>query len=204
MEFEKAETEETENSASDMGNIGCEAPLNSDAAPSLTEDTARRRVIEEMFEGKTMSYFDMATLALEYHEIYKRHFAQTAQKPRKGRPGVVSAMARELAVPGGSEAAKRAWIERALKVARMSPEARVAAKKAKLDRNRSALYEIIDCGNSSAKQMQKIREIELSKAKRKQETKAFIKKTIRIPVAREDEVVAELIALAEKMEVEVI
>jgi hypothetical protein len=60
-------------------------------------------------EGKAMIYFVMAERALEYHEIYKkRGIAQNAQNPKPGRPGVVSAMARELAVPGNSDAAKRA------------------------------------------------------------------------------------------------
>lgn len=176
--------------------------LKGTAAPTpqgrKTDDEARLGEIRQMFEGKAMSYFTMAERALEYHDIFtKRDFAQNAQKSKRGRPGVVTAMARELAVPGNSEAAKRAWIERALKVAQMSPEAVDAAKKAKLERNRSALIEVAAAG-SAAEQVQMIEQITERKAKQKKNAKFFVTKTVRIPVARGDEIFEKLIAFAEE------
>jgi hypothetical protein len=166
-------------------------------------DDARLAEIRHEFNGKAMSYFDMAKHALEYHDIKKRNFEQNDQNARVGRPGLLAAMARELEIPGKSDDAKLAWLKRALKVARLSPEAKTAAVSAKLERNRSALIEIAEAGGS-AKQLQKIDEIKQRKAKSKKDAKTFQKKIVRFPAARETEVMAKLVAFADELGVEVI
>jgi hypothetical protein len=174
--------------------------------PTVNEclsDEARLGEIRQEFKGKAMSYFEMAKHALEYHDIKKRNFEQNDQKARVGRPGLLAAMARELEIPGKSDDAKLAWLKRALKVARLSPEAKNAAVSAKLERNCSALIEIAEAGGS-AKQLQKIDEIEQRKDKSKQEAKLFLKKTVRFPVARGDEVLGKLISFADENGVEII
>ncbi len=180
--------------------------LNCEATLQTTEIGCEARLAEirSMFKGKAMSYIEMAERALEYHDIFKkRDIAQSAQKPRMGRPGVVSAMARELAVPGSSDAGKRAWIERALEVARMSPQAAEAAKKAKLDRNRSALSEIAKAGEP-AKQLEKVEEIKRLKANSRKKAKTFVKRTVRFPLAGSKDILGKLIAFAEAHDIEVI
>jgi hypothetical protein len=182
------------------------APEDTEAKGAECKKTSPRRLaeLEQMFKGKAMSYFEMAQAVLEYHDIYKRVFAQSVQKAQKGRPGVVSAMARDLTVlPGRTPDARRAWIERALKVARLSPEAKTAAVHAKFDRNRGALIEIAEAGGS-VQQLQKIEELKQRTAKRKRQAKVFLKKTVQFPAARGDEIMAKLISFVEEIGIEII
>lgn len=186
------------------------APMAADGAEHSEEESratrheqkndgdARLAEIRRMFEGKAMSYFVMAERAREYHDIYaKRDIAQNAQNPRVGRPGVVSAMARELAVPGNTPAARRAWLDRALMVARMSPQAVEAAKKAKLNRNQSALIEIAEA-DCPSEQLQRVEQIKQRKEKKRKEAKSTIKKIVCFPAERSDEIFEKLIAFAEE------
>ena len=188
------------------------APLDAnesstEAKPRGTDEgktvEARLAEIKQMFAGKSMSYFDMAESAREYHDLKAKEFAQSAQKVRVGHPGVISAMARELEIPGKSDAAKRAWLERALKVAKLSSEARDAAAKAKLDKNRSALIEIAEAGDVT-EQLKTVARIEKRKAEAKMQAKRFIKKTVRLPVKGGDELLGALMSFAEKNGIQVI
>jgi hypothetical protein len=68
---------------------------------------------------------------------------QTVQKSRRGRPqGGIAKAARELPVPGDTEDARRKVIERALKIAKIEPEAKLAAQAAGLDRKPTALLDV--------------------------------------------------------------
>lgn len=178
-----------------------------DLGPSSTDehkcDEVRLAEIRQKFAGKAMSYFDMAKQALEYFELKKRNIAQSAQKGRVGRPGIISEMARELEIPGKSDKAKRAWLDRALKVANLSPEAKDAAVKAKLEKNRSALIEIAKAGDR-VEQIKRVEEIEKRKAKAEKEAKMFVKKKIRFPAVGGDEILAKLIKFAEHNRIEFI
>jgi hypothetical protein len=174
------------------------------SSPGTDPDQARLVEIQQEFKAKAMPYFEMAERILEYHTIYvKRNSAQSAQNPKAGRPGVVSGMARELAVPGNSDAARRAWIYRALKVAKMSPGAVAAAKAAKLDRNRKALTEIVEAGDAD-EQLKKVSEVQQRKADSKKEAKKYFKKIVRIPIAKRDALTAELLKFAREMDVEIL
>jgi hypothetical protein len=179
------------------------AETKTPTANECLSDEARLAEIRQEFKSRAMSYFDMAKHALEYHDIKRRNFEQNDRKKRVGRPGLLAAMARELEIPGKSDDAKLAWLKRALKVARLSPEAKTAAVSTKLERNCSALIEIAEAGGS-AKQLQKIEEIKQRKIQSKKEAKLYLKKTVRFPVAREDEVLGKLISFADEIGVEII
>jgi ParB family transcriptional regulator, chromosome partitioning protein len=90
---------------------------------------------------------------------------QNVAKPKGGRPeGAIAKAARELPLKGKTQPARRKAIERGLKIAAISPEAKGAVTKAGLDDDRSALREIAKV-QSSKEQLSKVREIVKRKAK---------------------------------------
>jgi hypothetical protein len=89
---------------------------------------------------------------------------QKVQKPKGGRPqsGVAKA-ARQLPVKGKTHEARRKRIERAIKIAAISLEAKAAIRKAGLDQHPSALYQIARQKDRKA-QVAKVQEIAARKA----------------------------------------
>ena len=84
---------------------------------------------------------------------------QKVQKPKGGRPqsGVAKA-ARQLPVKGKTQEARRKRIERAIKIAAISSEAKAAIRKAGLDEHQSALCQIANQKGRKA-QVAKVEEI---------------------------------------------
>jgi hypothetical protein len=84
-------------------------------------------------------------LVAEWVEIERIRVGQIDHPPAGGRQKTdkgIARAARVLAVPGKSEQGRRKFIERALQVASISPEAKAAAIAAGLDNNRAALRQI--------------------------------------------------------------
>ena len=95
---------------------------------------------------------------------------QNVQKRDRGRPeSGISEAARRLPIKGKSHAAKRKNVERALKVASIFPEAKDAAKKAGLDKNRSKLLKVAAEKTLDA-QLAKVRELKQSSRGTKRKT----------------------------------
>ena len=90
---------------------------------------------------------------------------------RPGRRAEISEAARRLPIKGKTHAAKRKNVERALKVASIFPEAKDAAKKAGLDKNRSKLLKVAAEKTLDA-QLAKVRELTAGKP----ETRARVTK----------------------------
>jgi ParB/RepB/Spo0J family partition protein len=89
---------------------------------------------------------------------------QKVQKPKGGRPqsGVAKA-ARQLPVKGKTQEARRKRIERAIKIAAISSEAKAAIRRAGLDEHHAALCQIADQKDRKA-QVAKVKEIAARKA----------------------------------------
>jgi ParB family chromosome partitioning protein len=91
---------------------------------------------------------------------------QNVAKPQGGRPeGVIAKVARELALKGKTQQARRKAIERGLKIAAIGSEAKVAVRKAGLDDNKSALREIAKV-ETAEEQLQKVQELVDREAKK--------------------------------------
>jgi ParB/RepB/Spo0J family partition protein len=100
---------------------------------------------------------------------------QNVAKRKVGRPeGAIAKAARDLPMKGKTQQARRKAIERGLKIAAISSEAKVAVTKAGLDDNRSALHEIAKIENAE-EQLQKVQEIIKRQAK-KQAKRDHVKK----------------------------
>lgn len=100
--------------------------------------------------------------------------------------------------------ARAAWLDRALKIACISPEAEKAAKNAELDRNQSALLKIVE-SDDPFKQLETIEEIKRTKtASKKKEVKKFLNKTIRFPADRKKEVLEKLATFVDELGIDVI
>jgi ParB family chromosome partitioning protein len=84
---------------------------------------------------------------------------QNVAKPQGGRPrGAIAKAARELPIKGKTQQARRKAIERGIKIAAISSEAKIAVRSAGLDDNRSALREIAKV-ETSEEQLNKVQEI---------------------------------------------
>jgi hypothetical protein len=110
------------------------------------ESDARMAKIGEILDHAAMHLLDKCALVAEWVRIAEAKvsvFGQVVQKHQGGRPeGGVSRAARELPVPGKTFGARRKFIVRAVDINAISPEAKVAARAARLDDNQSALLEI--------------------------------------------------------------
>jgi hypothetical protein len=187
-----------------------DAGVGSEAKASLE---ARRTEISNFFVHAHAPYLKKADLALEYFNITERLILDNlVQNSGPGRPGIISRVARELALPGKTEQARRKWLERALNVAGISPDAKSAARQADVARYQSALLEIAKAGGEDD-QIRKVEEIVARKrdraAARKRDRKRrapgqkCLKAVIRYPADRK-EVRAALTTFAERMEVELL
>ena len=87
---------------------------------------------------------------------------QIVHKPGRPKGGIAEA-ARRLPVTGKTQHARRKTVERSIKVASVSPEAKAAAKEAGLDDHRSAMLEIAKQKTPEA-QIQKVHQIVARKA----------------------------------------
>jgi hypothetical protein len=110
------------------------------------EDDARLPEIEEILGGGQMTVLDKAALIGEYVSILNRVglCGQNVQKisGKIGRPvGGTAQAARVLCVPGKTEEARRKWIERALMINRLSPEAKAAAREGGIGDHQRALLQ---------------------------------------------------------------
>jgi ParB/RepB/Spo0J family partition protein len=103
---------------------------------------------------------------------------QNVAKRKVGRPkGAIEKAARDLPMKGKTQQARRKAIERGLKIAAISSEAKVAVTKAGLDDNRSGLREIAKIENAE-EQLQKVQEIIKRQAK-KQAKRDQVKKAVK-------------------------
>jgi hypothetical protein len=131
------------------------------------ESDARMAQIEEILDHAAMHLLEKCALVAEWvHHAEAKVwvFGQVDQKPEGGRPeGGIARAARALPVPGKTTEARRKFVERALKIDGMWPEAKVAAKEAKLDNIQSALLAIASERSSEA-QLAKVQEIAARKA----------------------------------------
>jgi hypothetical protein len=134
--------------------------------PNGDESDARMVQIEEILGHAAMRLLEKCALVAEWvhhAEAKSSVFRHFVQKPQGGRPeGGVARAARELPIPGKSIGARRKFIERALKIDGMGPEAKVAAQAAGLDDTQSALLAI--ASEHSRAQLAKVQEIATRKA----------------------------------------
>lgn len=90
---------------------------------------------------------------------------QVEQKKGRGRPfGGIAKAARALLIKGNTAAAKRAKVNRAIKIDKIHPDAKAAAKKAGLDKNESKLLAIAK-EKTKEDQLAKVHELSASKPK---------------------------------------
>ena len=103
---------------------------------------------------------------------------QNVAKPKGGRPeGAIAKAARELPLKGKTQQARRKAIERGIKIAAISSEAKVAVTGAGLDDNRSALREIAKVETPEG-QLNKVQEIVERQAK-KPANRNHVKKAVK-------------------------
>jgi hypothetical protein len=131
-----------------------------------TEVEARLwEAMENLYRADLTSLEEAEHQAECVRQIAKRDSVsrQNVAKPQGGRPeGAIAKAARELPLKGKTQQARRKAIERGIKIAAISPEAKAAAKEAGLDDNRSVLRDIATL-ETSEEQLHKVQEI----AKRK-------------------------------------
>jgi hypothetical protein len=167
---------------------------------------ARLVEIAAIFDHAGLNYFARAELALEYVDITEQlEFGQHVQKG-SGRPGIISKTALALTLPGKTDAARVKWLQRALKIAEISPAAKAAAKQAKVARYQSDLFAIADAGDES-EQLKKVAEIAALRRDKKKgrsvEPKSMTA-VIRFPANRKKEILALLATFAETNEVDLL
>jgi hypothetical protein len=144
---------------------------------TLTDDEVDRRMskIEEILGHTAMRLLDKSALAAEWvrHAEAKMSVSgQIVRKPQGGRPeSGIALAARKLPVPGQSPEARRKYIERALKIDSIWPEAKAAARTAGLDDNQSALLTIAG-ERSPEKQLARVNELAERKAQSRGKRKA--------------------------------
>jgi hypothetical protein len=106
---------------------------------------ARLTEIVEIIHHAGLPILDTAPLIQEWVKTWVRanDFGQVVQEFTVGRPnGGIAQAARVLCVPGKTEEARRKSIERSMKIAGISSEAKAEAKRLGLDDNQSALLAI--------------------------------------------------------------
>jgi hypothetical protein len=137
------------------------------SVPNGDEVDVRMAKIEEILGYTTMPKLETYELVAEWvrhAEAKVSVFGQPVHKPKGGRPeGGASRAARELPVPGKTFGARRKFIERAIKIDCMSPEAKHAVRAFRLDNVQSALLDIAEERSLDA-QIAKVQEIAARKA----------------------------------------
>jgi hypothetical protein len=128
------------------------------------ESDARIARIEEILAHAAMPLLDKCELVAEWvHYAEARVSGQPVHKPQGGRPeGGVARAARELPVPGKTPEARRKFVERAIKITSIWPEAKAEARTAGLDDTQSALLAIAQAHSLEA-QLAKLQEIAAGK-----------------------------------------
>ena len=154
--------------------------LNAPAATAIVSDVptgggqpngdqvdVRMAKIEEILRHAGMHLLEKCGLAAEWlHHAEAKLSVVVGQHGEKsaGRPeGALTRAARELCVPGSTPTARRKFMERALKIDSIRPEAQSAARTAGLDNIQSALLSIA-AGRSVEAQLAKVQEIAARKA----------------------------------------
>jgi hypothetical protein len=122
--------------------------LTDTALPNGDDVDVRMAKIAEVLDHAATPHLEKCELVAEWVRHAEAKFSvsgQVDQKPGAGRPeGGISRAARELPLPGKSEEARRKFIQRAIDINCIWPEAKSAARKAKLDNIQSALLNIAD------------------------------------------------------------
>jgi hypothetical protein len=134
-----------------------------------TEVEARLwEAMENLYRGELTALEQAEHQAECVRQIAKRDAVsrQNVAKPKGGRPeGAIAKAARELPMKGKTQQARRKAIERGIKIAAISSEAKAAVKKSALDDNPSALREIAKV-ETAEEQLNKVREIVERQAKK--------------------------------------
>jgi hypothetical protein len=114
--------------------------------------------MEDLYRGK-LTALEEAEHQAECVRRIAEVSRQNVPKPKGGRPeGAIAKAARDLPMKGKTQEARRKAIERALKIAAIASEAKVAVRKAGLDHNKSALREIAKV-ETAEEQLQKVQEL---------------------------------------------
>jgi hypothetical protein len=122
--------------------------------------------IDEILRRAAIHLLEKCALVAEWLHHDESKFSIVGQVVEKstGRPeGALTRAARKLCVPGSKPIARRKFIERALKIDGIRPEAKSAAQAAGLDNTQSALLAIAR-ERSLAAQLAKVQEIAARKA----------------------------------------
>ena len=126
------------------------------------ERQARLVRLGENLWRKTFTVLQRAEMMVEYLHLASAKLyisGQPGQKSKLGRPpSGISLAARELPTIGRSVHARRQIIGQFTKIAAISPEAKEAAKEARLDNNQRALLKIAKAGTRKA-QVRKVAEL---------------------------------------------
>jgi hypothetical protein len=126
------------------------------------DEDERMSQIKEILGHAAMPVLDKCELVAEwvrYAEAKLSVFGQIVPKPKGGRPeGGIARAARELPVRGKSPDARRKFIERAIKIHGIWPEAKSAVRTAGLDDAQTALLAIAQAHSLEA-QLAKVEEI---------------------------------------------
>jgi hypothetical protein len=140
---------------------------SNDVRPNGDQIDFRMVRIEEILRHAGMHLLEKCGLAAEWlHHAEAKLSVVLGQHVEKsaGRPeGALTRAARELCVPGKTPEARRKFMERALKIDGIRPEAKSAAQAAGLDNNQSALLAIAH-EHSLEAQLAKVDEIAARKA----------------------------------------
>jgi ParB/RepB/Spo0J family partition protein len=127
------------------------------------------QALENLYRSELTALEQAEHLAVIVRRIAERESGQTAKKGKSkgGRPeSVVTKTARDLPVPGKTQAARKKALERGLRIAAMSPEVKTEILEAGLDGNQSALIEIAEQDTTEG-QLAKIQEIAQKKTSSK-------------------------------------
>jgi ParB/RepB/Spo0J family partition protein len=131
---------------------------------------ARRWEIDENLNRHRLTAIEEADHIAERMRTFDNEEAESGQKggkPKQGRPqGTIAKAAGKLRLKGKTQKARRKQIERGLKIASITPEAKVAAKEAGLHDNRSALLEIAD-QDTTEEQLAKVQKLARGKTSSK-------------------------------------
>ena len=136
--------------------------LTNDVRPNAHENDARMAKIEEILGHTAIPHLEKCELVAEwvrYAEAKVPVSGQIVHKPQGGRPeGGIAWAARQLPIPGKTDAARYKFVQRAIDIDSVWPEAKSAVRSAKLDNIQSALLAIATERSPEA-QLAKVEEI---------------------------------------------
>jgi ParB/RepB/Spo0J family partition protein len=132
-----------------------------------TDAEARRWEVDENLFRHRHTAIEEAEHIAERMRTFDNEEAESRQKggkPKQGRPlGAIAKAAGKLRLKGKTQKARRKQIERGLKIASITPEAKAAANETGLHDNRSALLEIAD-EDTTEEQLAKVQELARGKS----------------------------------------